>query len=324
MIAAVKARPQLLGILCILIGMVVLSLQDTVIKWISGRYPLHEIVLGRALVAIVLTALMAHFEGGLGLLKTKRPLLHMGRGMLLVVANMSYFLALAALPLAEAAAIFFVAPLFITVLSVPILGEKVGPWRWAAVVVGLGGVVVILRPGSGLLELAALLPLLAAFCYASMQMITRRLGVTDRASSMAFYIQLCFVLASGAIGLAVGDGRYATGAAGHPSTEFLLRAWSWPTLGDGLLIFSCGVMVAIGAYMLSQAYRIAEANLVAPFEYVALPMALLWGFVFWDHIPDALVWLGIALIMGSGLFIFYRETRQGRLVATEHPLPDNR
>ena len=166
-----------------LAGMALLSAQDAVIKWLSGDYPLHQIILGRATIAVVLTLIMVRLEGGWSLLRSRRLGLHLARGLLLVVANISYFLALAAMPLAEAIAIFFVAPLFITALSVPFLGEQVGPRRWLAVLAGLCGVVVMLRPGEGAINPVALLPVLAAFCYASMQILTRRLGATDKASA---------------------------------------------------------------------------------------------------------------------------------------------
>ena len=186
----------------------------------------------------------------------------------------------------------------------------------------MAGVVVMLRPGLGVFEAAALLPILGALCYASMTIVTRRLGVTDRASTQAFYVQCTFIVASGAMGLAVGDGRFAGG--GHPSLEFLLRAWTWPSGYDGLLILACGTLIGIGAYLMSQAYRVAEANVVAPFEYVALPMATLWGFLVWGDLPDLAVVTGIALIAGSGIFVFYRETVRGRLVASQRPMPRNR
>jgi len=322
MTAAVQSKASMQGILCVFGGMVMLTAQDAVIKWISGSYPLHEIILGRAMVAVLLTLLFAHLEGGLQHLKTRRLGLHLARGLLLVIANICYFLALAAMPIGEVAAIFFIAPLLITALSVPVLGEKVGIQRWIAVFAGMAGVIVMLRPGGGIIEFAALLPILAALCYALMQVLTRRLGNTDKASSMAFYIQLCFLVASGLMGLAVGDGRFSGG--GHPSLEFLFRAWSWPTPLDAVLIVTCGFLVAIAAYLLSQAYRIAEANLLAPFEYVALPMAVMWGYLLWGDLPDGVTFLGIGLIAGSGLFVFYREKLHGRLIATRRPMPRNR
>jgi S-adenosylmethionine uptake transporter len=320
--AAIRSSAAVQGVLCIVLGMVVLSLQDSLIKWMSGDYPLHQIVFSRSAVAILVTAYIARLEGGLGLLRTRRLALHLARGLLLVAANICYFLALAAMPLAEAAAIFFVAPLFITLLSVPFLGERVGPWRWAAVFAGMAGVAVMLRPGDGVLEIAALLPIGAALTYAVMQMITRRLGVTDRASALAFYVQSCFIVVSAVFGLIAGDGRFAGN--GHPSLEFLLRAWAWPSGFDAFLMLACGLLIGIAGYLLSQAYRIAEANLLAPFEYTALPFAVLWGVLWWGDWPDATALLGIALIAGSGLFVFYRETVHGHLVAARRPMPRER
>jgi S-adenosylmethionine uptake transporter len=320
--AVIRSSAQVQGVLCIVLGMIVLSLQDSLIKWMSGDYPLHQIVFSRSCIAVLVTAYLAHLEGGLGLLRTRRLPLHLARGLLLVVANICYFLALAAMPLAEAAAIFYVAPLFITALSVPFLGERVGPWRWAAVVAGMAGVVVMLRPGDGLVEVAALLPVGAALTYAMMQMITRRLGVTDRASALAFYVHSCFIVAGAGFGLVAGNGRFAGN--GHPSLEFLLRAWAWPSGFDAFLMLSCGLLIGIAGYLLAQAYRLAEANLMAPFEYTALPMAMLWGVLFWGDWPDATALLGIALIAGAGLFVFYRETVHGHLVAARRPMPRNR
>ena len=320
--AAIRSSAKVQGVLCLVFGMVVLSLQDSLIKWMSGDYPLHQIVFTRSCIAIVLTVYFAHLEGDVRLLRTRRLWLQLARGLLMVIANICYFLALAAMPLAEAAAIFFVAPLFITALSVPFLGERVGPWRWAAVLAGMAGVVVMLRPGDDLVEAAALLPIGAALAYATMQMLTRRLGDTDRASTLAFYIHICFIVAGAAFGAIAGDGRFA--GSGHPSLEFLLRAWVWPTGFDGFLMLSCGLLIAIAGYLLSQAYRIAEANLLAPFEYTALPFAVLWGVLWWGDWPDATAWLGIALIVGGGLVVFYRETLRGHLVAARRPLPRDR
>ncbi len=298
-------RMQVWGIYCVLGAMVAMSIQDMVIKWISGSYPLHEVVLARGLVAIVLTLFFVRREGGMVLLRTRRLPLHMFRGLLVVVTNMGFFLGLAALPMAEALALFFVAPLFITVLSVPVLGEKMGPRRWFAVATGMIGVVIMLRPGEGLVNWAAFLPVIGAFAYAVLQMITRRLGVTERASAMAFYIHLTFILVSVAIGLTVGDGRFA--GSGHPSLEFFFRAWQWPGPPDVGLLLACGSLAAISGYLLTQAYRIAEATAVAPFEYVAMPMAVFWGVTIFGDWPDLTAVVGIVLIVSSGLFVFVAE-----------------
>lgn len=316
------AHKRTQGILCVIVSMAALSTQDMIIKWLSTTYPLHEIIFTRAAIAVFLTLGLVHLEGGLGLLRSRRPHLHVARGLLLVLANFSYFLALAVMPLAEAVAIFFVAPLIITALSVPLLGERIGPLRGLAVLAGLAGVIIMLRPGLGDTSLVVLLPLLAAFCYALMQITTRRLGVTDKASVMAFYVQLTFFVFSAATGLIIGDGRFA--GSGHPSLEFLLRAWTWPSAGDALLFLACGCLITVAAYLLSHAYRTSEATLLAPFEYTSLPLAVIWGLLLWGDWPDPIAFLGIALIVGGGLLVFYREAAQGRILASRRPLPPDR
>jgi S-adenosylmethionine uptake transporter len=311
------------GILFIIAGMAALATQDMVIKFLSGGYPLHQIVLSRACLALLLTLVLVRMEGGLRLLRTRRPALHLARGLLVTIANMTYFTAFASLPLAEATALFFVAPLFITLLSVPMLGETVGPRRWAAVIVGLAGVVVMTRPGSGLFNPIAILPVVAAFCYALSQMLTRRLGVTDRASVMSFYIHLTFFFVSAGAGLTIGSGDFLPAGAGA-SLSFLLRPWVWPEGVDAPLFLVCGVLVTIGGYCLAEAYRVAAAASVAPFEYVSLPMAVMWGYFVFHEAPDAYTFTGVALIAGGGLYVFYRESVTRHIVAAERPTPRNR
>jgi drug/metabolite transporter (DMT)-like permease len=323
--AGALANPagNLLGIACVIGAVVAFTTQDMAIKWLSGDYPLHEIILARALVAITLTlSILVPLEGGYRNLRTKRLPLHLLRALAVVIANMTFFTGLATLPLGEATAIFFVAPLFITALSVPLLGERVGPRRWFAILVGLGGVTVMLRPGSGGFIPAFLLPLAAALAYALMQIMTRKLGMAEKASTMAFYIQLTFVVVSGAIGLTLGDGVLA--GRGDPSLEFLLRAWVWPSTGDAIIMFGIGCLSGLGGYLISQAYRISEAALVAPFEYAALPLAVFWSVFLWGDWPDPISWLGIALITGAGLYAFYRETVRGRKIVLRRPIFRNR
>ncbi len=300
-----KQNQTILGITCVMIGMGTASLMDAMIKTLSDDYPLHQIVMARSVIAIILTLFIVQYEGGLHLLKSSKPFLHLSRGLLIVVANMSYYLALSTMPLAEVAAIFFISPLLITALSVPFLGEQVGWRRWVAVGVGFIGVMVMMRPGVGTFNFTALLPILAAFAYASTQIITRSLGTTDVASVMSFYIGLTFVFIAGSFWIVAGDGSYA-GDYGV-EMDFLLRAWVWPNTNDAMLMVGIGVLVTIVGYMLSQAYRVADASAVAPFEYIALPLAIMWGYLFWRDVPDAQSMLGIFLIVGSGFYVFVRE-----------------
>ena len=304
---------RLLGIACTVGAVSIFVLTDALIKWMSGDYPLHEIILVRAFSAIVVTLFIVRLEGGVRLLRTRRLRLHLTRSALLVIANASLFLALAQMSLAEATSIFFVAPLLITALSALVLRETVGPRRWTAVCVGLVGVFVMLRPGEGAVRLIALLPLVAAGAYAAMQILTRRLGATERASSLAFYAQSGLLVASAATGIVAGDGRFAP--EDDPSLAFLLRAWTIPSVADGALFLGIGALSGVGGYLVSQAYRISAPATIAPFEYVALPMSVLWGVVFFGDWPDSITWAGMALICGSGLYVLRRETARARAKA---------
>lgn len=305
------ARVQ--GIICILVGAVFFTANDSTIKWLSGDYPLHEIVLIRAFVALGFTLIIVQFEGGLGILKVRRPWLHILRGLLVMCANMGFFLGLATLPIADTTALFFVSPLLITALAIPLLGERVGPLRWAAIAVGFLGVIVMVRPGSGIVQMTALLPLGAALAYALMQMMTRKLGVRDKASTLAFYVHVTYIFVSTVIGLVAGDGRFSDGS--DPTVDFLFRAWVVPTNGDLMVMALAGFLVAMAGYLVSQAYRLSEAAVVAPFEYISLPLAVFWGWQLWGHLPDLISVLGMTMIAGGGLFVFYRETMRGRSLA---------
>lgn len=313
-----STRP-LAGIAFIIAGMVAISINDMLIKAMSDGYPLHQIVFIRSAIGILFSLAVMQFEGGFHLLKTRRPGLHALRGLLVVMSNMCYFVALAVMPLADATALFFVAPLFITLLSVPLLGEKIGALRLGAVLVGFLGVVIMQRPWDssgelGFSRLVLLLPVFAALTYALMQLLTRKLGATSSASAMSIYIQSAFVVVSLGFWLVAGDGRFAEGS-DNPSLLFLFRAWIWPEDGDWWPLIGLGLNSAVVAYCLAQAYRLSDAATVAPFEYVGLPMAVLWGWLFWAELPALPIWIGIALIAGSGLFVFLREKQNARRVA---------
>ncbi len=295
------------GILCLLAALAALTTSDAIIKLLSPRYALHEIMLFRASFAMVVVLVIVRLEGGFHLLKTRRPVLHLFRGSLFVLANMFFFLGLAQLPMAETVALFFSAPLFICLLAQPLLGERVSAERWMAILIGLAGILMIIRPGMGVFSPVSLLPVLAALTYAGMQMITRKLGLQDKAGTLTFYVQVAFILICAVSGLLIGDGRLSR--SDNISLVFLLRAWVWPAPQDLLLLALCGGIVSIGAYFLSQAYRLAQASAVAPFEYASMPFALLLGYFLWNEWPDWQSMGGTLLIILGGLVVLYSERR---------------
>ena len=297
------------AILFIVLGMFFISVNDMVIKRFSGEYPLHQMVFLRSAIGMFFTLILIQLEGGWRILKTDQPGLHALRAVMVFASNMTYFAALAVLPLPDATALFFVAPIMITVLSIPILGERVGPRRWGAVIVGFCGTLIMLRAqGSARGDISIwiyLLPILAAFFYATMQVLTRKLAKT-KASAMAFYIQITFVLFCGSSGLIVGNGQFADGLQ-HPSLVFLLRAWIVPSAADMSYFVLIGILATGVGYCLSQAYRSAPAATVAPFEYVLLPMSIMWGWVIFADWPGLPVWFGSAIIIAAGLYVIWRE-----------------
>ena len=297
------------AILFIVLGMFFISVNDMVIKRFSGEYPLHQMVFFRSAIGMFFTLILIHLEGGWRLLKTDQPGLHALRAVMVFASYMTYFAALAVLPLPDATALFFIAPIMITVLSISILGERVGPRRWGAVIVGFCGTLIMVRAqGSTRGDVSIwiyLLPILAAFFYATMQVLTRKLAKT-KASAMAFYIQITFVLFCGSSGLIVGNGQFADGVQ-HPSLVFLLRAWIVPSAADMSYFVLIGILATGVGYCLSQAYRSAPAATVAPFEYVLLPMSIMWGWVIFADWPGLPVWFGSAIIIAAGLYVIWRE-----------------
>lgn len=307
-----------LGAICASISVIFFSINDVAIKFLSGGYALHQVVLIRSVIGLlIIVAVIAPMTTGWAIARTKKLKMHMLRGLCVVFANMTFFLGLAAMPLADAVAIFFISPLVITLFSVLFLGEVVGPRRWAAIAVGFIGVVVMMRPGTQAFQVASLLPLAAAFCYAGIHIITRRIGGTESAATMAFYIQLMFIIVGVMFGLFVGDGRF--GDQSDPSLAFLLRAWSWPVVADYPIFLIIGVGIGIGGYLISQAYRVAEASYIAPFEYLALPISVIFGMIVFAEFPGVWDYLGMALILGAGLFTVWREA-QTKPIALQRPL----
>jgi drug/metabolite transporter (DMT)-like permease len=279
----------------------VFSLQDVIIKALSGAYPVHQIVVVRCLVALPILLAMLRPAGGLRAVVSPRVGWLALRGLALVLSYTAYYLAFPVMRLADVLALYATVPLFVTCLAGPALGERVGARRWAAVGVGFVGALVMLRPGAGVFEPASLLPALAAATYGAAQLMARRLGAAEPAAVMAFHQNLMFLAAATVLALAVA----ASGEAGHghPSLEFLLRPWVAPGWRDLLLIAACGPIAALATVLLTQAYRGAEANLVAPFEYTGLVWATLWGYALWGEVPGPASLAGGALIVAAGLYL---------------------
>lgn len=294
------------GILALTLGIAIFSVQDVILKLLSGDYPLHQAMVIRSLTALPChLAIVWWFDGRLSTITTPGWWKMLTRGLLNFVAYTAYYLGLAYMPLADTIALFFTNPLFITLAAVLFLGERVSLLTTLAVAAGFAGVLLIVKPGASGFDLAALLPILGALGYALSMVAARVLGASESAAAMAFWGNVCFLLCALALSAVYGSGAFA--GASHPSLAFLTRGWVTPPLTDLVLMASCGLIAAIGLTLLTYAYRIAPSASIAPFEYSFMFWGVLWGWLFWDSIPDRLAWIGIAVIIAAGMVVIRKD-----------------
>ena len=289
------------------------SSNDVGIKFLSGVYALHQVVFFRTIIGITFILIfILPFNGGWHVLSTNRLFAHICRGLSVVFANLCFFLALASMPIADAVAILFVNPLLVTVFSIIFLDENVCLHRWFATCTGLIGIFIILCPVTSAFQFVSVLPLLAALGYATLHTLTRKIAPTESAATLAIYIQLTFLVVCILAWIFMGDGRY-NGSYGT-SHMFLFRSWVWPQISDFGIFFIIGIGCALGGFLISQAYRISEAAFVAPFEYIAMPLAILWGLIFFNEWPNLTSFCGIALVIGSGILVLWGENSKNAYV----------
>jgi S-adenosylmethionine uptake transporter len=239
-------------------------------------------------------------------LRTRGPIvtsalpLHALRGALIALATLLFFSALKYLPLADAISIFFVEPLILTLLSAVFLGESVGWRRLTAVAVGFAGSLVIIRPSFHALGLPALLPLGTALSFAVYLILTRKLALHEQPERMQFY--------AGVFGGIVMTAALAAGEA----TDLAVLSFVWPDRWQWFLLAGLGVIATTGHLLVVHAFRRAPAGLLAPFQYVEIIGATILGLVFFGDFPDTVTWIGVVIIVGSGMYVFHREAAIAR------------
>ncbi|MDB2391339.1 DMT family transporter [Alphaproteobacteria bacterium] len=300
-------------------GMVIIPINDALIKLMSVYLSLGQIMFVRAIFSIIIVMIFSRGISKMFKLPAQVFWLFVGRGMCIVVAMISFFAALGSLPLAIAISIFFVSPLFITLLSVPILGETIGIHRAIAVLIGLVGMIVIIQPGGDEFRPEALLVVLSALSYAMCQIWTRRLSGMGDLATMVSVQQICFLVVG--VLLVVMTIFMQRPDSGNPTIDFLLRSPQTVSFMDYLFILICGVSVLLLSVTSAHAYRVLEASVIAPFEYVAIPSGIFWGMLIWDDWPETSAWIGMALILIGGLYMVYREKARDVDVTLSAPMP---
>ena len=274
------------GILCMVAGTALLTMSDAILKWLSAGFPVGELLCLRGIFVAIPIAFLARREGGLSALRLVRPGGPILRAAIVVAAAFLFLTGLRYLPMADAYAIAFAGPLFMTILAVIFLRETVGWRRWLAVIVGFLGVLVIIRPTGAGLGLVALLPLGAAVFGALRDVVTRYISTRESSTAILAVTTLALSLA----GLAT-----------------LPFGWRMPSLQDIGLMAMSGVLVGCAHFLLIEAVRLAEVGLVAPFKYSALIWSIILGFAIWGQLPDFWTLAGSAIVISSGLYILKRE-----------------
>jgi drug/metabolite transporter (DMT)-like permease len=260
---------------------------DTIAKYLAQWYPVPGIVWARYVINLGILLAWFAARGELRRIRTARPGIQVARGLLLAGATFLYFTSLKVLPLADAAAIGFVLPLFVAVLAVPMLGERLDAPRTIAVLVGLAGALVIVRPGTDVFTPYALLPVAMAACNALYQVLTRKIAGQEHPLTSLIWGAIV-----GAVLLSAAAPIY----------------WKAPDVGwHWLLLGVIGLLASIGHYLLIRAYDYADATLLAPYTYTVMVWAVLLGFLVFGQLPDAWSIGGMAVIVASGMFLAGRQ-----------------
>jgi len=281
---------RLRGIVAMLLSVGFFSAMDVLLKLLAAHYPAVQVSALRGAASIPFVLLAVGVTGRWRDLRPVRWGLHLLRGLLAIVMLSTFVYAVKLLPLADAYSIFLAAPLIVTALSVPILGERVDARRWIAIAVGMSGTLVLLNPRtSNLATLGALAAILSASCYALSAISVRILTRTDTTASMVFWFMLMLTVFGG-----------------------ILAAPSWIPIDPRHwpLLAGVGVLGALGQHFITEAFRHARASVVAPFEYTALLWAVSFDWLFWEHAPNSRMFVGSAIIVASGLYLIQRERRE--------------
>ena len=283
-----KVQDPRLGIFLLCSGVAFFGVGEACVKILAADYHILQVVWARYVFhALVFLAIFSR-SGIISQMKTSRPLLHIARSITLMLGTVTFFTALMFLSMPDAVAINFAAPLLVTALSIPFLGEKVGARRWLAILIGFLGVLVIIRPGMGLMHWAAILPLGTAVCYASYQIMTRIAARTEDTKTSLFWTSTVGVIVMSCIAPFV---------------------WKAPDAQAWMIMIATGALFGFGHYLLIRAFEVATVSTLSPFLYTQIVWVTILSVIVFDELPDEYSILGTSIVIGSGLYIWHREFR---------------
>ncbi len=306
------------GTLFVISAMTIFSVQDVLIKLLSEDISLFQILFFRSTVGSVLIISYLKLSGQAVKLGTAYPFLSTCRGLLFFFGYSSFYFAQSKIPIANATVLFLVSPFFITIMSIIIFKSEVSYARWFTMVVGFSGVIFISQPEFGQLNFFYLLPVAVALVYSTSMMIAKVTAEKDTVFQQTIFMFAITGVLSGLLGLWFGDGRFDTPELA--GIQFMVHAWSFDGVFINLSLITIATAGTFAFLLLTSAYRIADPATITPFEYSGLLFAIIWGYLFWSDVPSVKEATGMVLIVGAGIFLFYRENLKGQKTAANSPL----
>ena len=305
------------GILFILLGMAFFSIQDALIKFIYENAALYELYFGRTFVALILLVAYLKLSKQKIILKTHYPLLTIFRVICFFFGFSFFYISLTYMSLAEANALFFSSPFFVSILATIFLKEKVGIRRWSAILVGFLGVYIVLNPNFNDFDYMKLAPVACALCYSISMTITKITSEKDNVYTQMIHLYLGALLISIVFFIFTGQGQFDNFS--DPAFQFIFREWftnpsyAWP------FIVVMGCIGTFAFYFVFSAYSIASPSVVSLYEYSLIIWSILTGYILFNNTPTLRTFIGVAIIIGAGLYIYLREKTKDQLIATDTP-----
>ena len=293
------------GIFFVIGAMTILAIQDVLIKLVSDELSLFQIQFFRSTIGIaVIIGYQAIIHEPIRL-TTAYPLLTVCRGLMFFFGYSAFYFAQSKMPIATMTVLFLVSPFFITLTSIYFFKSQVGYRRWISILIGFVGVVLICQPETGQFNFYYLIPIIVALSYAFSVIIVKKTADRDTLYQQMILTYLIMGLLSGITGLLFGDGRFDT--AENSEITFIVRSWQFVEIESTFKLFAISVLGSVGLLVLMGAYRVADPAVISPYEYSLLIWMILLGYLVWGDVPSFNIAIGMVLIVGAGIYIFYRE-----------------
>ena len=305
------------GIFFIMTGMAFFSIQDSLIKYIYEDVALFELYFGRTLIQSIILLSFVLLTKKIIILKTHYPVLTLVRVVCFFFGFSFFYISLTFMTLAMTSALFFSCPFFMSMFAKFFLKEKIGIRRWSAIFVGFIGVLIVLNPSLEEFNFFKLAPVACALCYATSMTITKYTSSKDSIYTQMTWLYIFAIFASIIIFLVSGDGKFNNFS--DSTMQFIFREWftnpaeAWP------YVLVMGIVASISFFCVFSAYSIASPSIVSLFEYSYIVWAMLAGYILFETVPVPRTFIGAAIIIGAGFYIYYREKIKGQMIATDVP-----